>query len=100
MACADIDEEGCAETAEMIKQLGGRAMSCKLDVTDRQQIKTVNAAVTKELGPVDILVNNAGIVLPHMYVNPESDQIIKDLIDVNILGQIWVRDNRHKSQHD
>lgn len=90
VVCVDVDGEGCADTANVIINHGGTAMSYQVDVTNRQQIKAMHAAVRKQFGPVDILVNNAGIVLAHMYVNPESDQLIQDLIDVNLLGQIWV----------
>lgn len=90
VACVDIDGEGCAETAKAINRHGGMAKSYKVDVTDRKQIRNMHATVVKELGPVDIVVNNAGIVLAHMYVNPESDQLIENLINVNLLGQIWV----------
>lgn len=90
VACVDIDGEGCGETAKAINGHGGIAKSYKIDVTDRKQISSMHAMVVKELGPVDIVVNNAGIVLAHMYVNPESDQLIEDLINVNLLGQIWV----------
>ncbi|CAH1715693.1 unnamed protein product [Aphis gossypii] len=90
VACVDIDGEGCAETAKAINRKGGAAKGYKVDVTDRLQIKAMHETVMKELGPVDIVVNNAGIVLAHMYVNPESDQLIEDLINVNILGQIWI----------
>ncbi|XP_025199610.1 17-beta-hydroxysteroid dehydrogenase 13-like [Melanaphis sacchari] len=90
VACVDIDGEGCAETAKAINRKGGTAKDYKVDVTNRQQIKAMHKAIVKELGPVDIVVNNAGIVLAHMYVNPESDQLIEDLINVNLLGQIWI----------
>lgn len=90
VACVDVDGEGCAETAMAINHHGGMAKGYKVDVTDRKQIKVMHETVVKELGPVDIVVNNAGIVLAHMYVNPESDQLIEDLINVNLLGQIWI----------
>lgn len=90
VACVDVDGEGCAETANAINRHSGTAKGYKVDVTDRQQIRDMHAAVRNDLGPVDIVVNNAGIVLAHMYVNPESDQLIEDMIDVNLLGQIWV----------
>ncbi|XP_015374636.1 PREDICTED: 17-beta-hydroxysteroid dehydrogenase 13-like [Diuraphis noxia] len=90
VACVDVDGEGCAETAKAINRHGGIAKDYKVDVTDRKQIRNMHATVIKELGPVDIVVNNAGIVLAHMYVNPESDQLIEDLINVNLLGQIWI----------
>lgn len=90
VVCADLNGDGCAETAKAIQEHGGVAMSYQVDVADRRQIKAMHEAIRRELGPVDILVNNAGVVMSHMYVNPESDQIINDLINVNILGQIWV----------
>jgi len=99
VACVDIDGEGCAETAKAINRHGGMAKDYKVDVTDRKQIRNMHETVIKELGPVDIVVNNAGIVLAHMYVNPESDQLIEDLINVNLLGQIWVSSAMPKSQH-
>lgn len=91
VACADVDGEGSAETARAINRRGGTAVGYKVDVTDQQQVRTTHAAVRADLGPVDILVNNAAVVMAHMYVNPESDQLIRDLINVNLLGQIWVR---------
>lgn len=85
-----MDGAGCAETAEAINRDGGTAVSYEADVTDRHRIAAVHAAVTSALGPVDILVNNAGLVSAHMYVNPESERLVRDLVNVNLLGQIWV----------
>lgn len=90
VVCVDVDGAGCAETAEAINRDGGTAVSYEADVTDRHRIAAVHAAVTSGLGPVDILVNNAGLVTAHMYVNPESDRLVEDLVNVNLLGQIWV----------
>jgi len=86
----DVDGDGCGRTAEAINGRGGTAVSYRVDVTDRQQIKAMHAAVRTALGDVDILVNNAGVVSAHMYVNPESDGLIENLVGVNLLGQIWV----------
>ncbi|VVC24549.1 NAD(P)-binding domain,Short-chain dehydrogenase/reductase SDR [Cinara cedri] len=90
VVCVDVDGRGCAETAKEINRNGGTAMSYEVDVTNRRQIAAMHTAVRTELGPVDILVNNAGLVSAHMFVNPESEQLIEDLVNVNLLGQIWM----------
>lgn len=53
--------EGGEETARMIRELGRKALSLKLDVADEESVNSVVKEVAKTLGPVDILVNNAGI---------------------------------------
>jgi len=86
----DIDKGGNELTAEMIHGEGGKVRAFTLDITNREQIRLMHEAVIKDLGPVDILVNNAAIVRPNIYVNPETDEIVKQIINVNILGQFWV----------
>lgn len=90
VACVDIDELGNKETAEIIKNHGGVATSYKCDVSKRDQIKVLHAAVRADLGPVDILINNAGIVWGHLYIDPTKDQFIMDQVNVNLMSHIWV----------
>jgi len=86
----DVDETGNNETAQLIKEEGGVAVSYKCDISNREQIKVLHDKVKNDLGPVDILINNAGIVWGHLYVDPSKDQFIIDQINVNLMGQIWV----------
>lgn len=88
--CIDIDEEGNTETATLIHNEGGIAKSFTMDVSDRAQIRLMHEAVKEELGPVDILVNNAAIVRENVYANPDSDDLVKHIININLLGQFWV----------
>lgn len=90
IACVDVDETGNNETAQLIKDEGGVAVSYKCDVSNREQIKELHSKVRNDLGPVDILINNAGIVWGHLYVDPSKDQFIIDQINVNLMGQIWM----------
>lgn len=90
VACVDIDETGCNETAQIIKNDGGVAASYKCDVSNRDEIKVLHHRVKDDLGLVDILINNAGIVWGHMYVDPSKDQFIINQINVNLMGQFWV----------
>ena len=44
-----------------IETEGRRALSVRLDVTDRASVKMSVEAAEAELGPIDILINNAGM---------------------------------------
>lgn len=57
---ADINKEGNAETLELIKQQGGRAIAEYCDVSDESLVKSMTAAAEAAFGPVSILFNNAG----------------------------------------
>ncbi len=49
------------ETAELVKDLGRRALAVPTDVTDSAQADRLVATTVERLGKIDILVNNAGI---------------------------------------
>ena len=55
---ADIEEEAAHEAAAAI---GGGAFALRLDVTRRESIDAVVAAVAERAGGIDILVNNAAV---------------------------------------
>ena len=57
---ADINKEGNAETLELIKQQGGRAIAEYCDVSDEALVKKMTAAAEAAFGSVSILFNNAG----------------------------------------
>ncbi|HKX93771.1 MAG TPA: 3-oxoacyl-ACP reductase FabG [Methylibium sp.] len=56
-----------------------------LDVTDREQVDAVVAAVKARHGRIDVLVNNAGITKDARLVNMTADQF-DAVIDVNLRG--------------
>jgi NAD(P)-dependent dehydrogenase (short-subunit alcohol dehydrogenase family) len=51
------------ETAELIRQHGGKALVTPTDVSKREQVHAAVAAVERELGPISVLINNAGAFL-------------------------------------
>jgi 3-oxoacyl-[acyl-carrier protein] reductase len=57
----DVNEEGCIETANQIISNGGDALAVKCDVTSRESVEALAAAIISKYGKIDILVNNAGI---------------------------------------
>ncbi len=57
----DVNEEGCIGTANEIIANGGDALAVKCDVTSRESVEALAAAIIAKYGKIDILVNNAGI---------------------------------------
>ena len=59
----DIDEAGSAQTLDMIRAAGGRAMAAHQDVTNEARWHDVMLEAREAHGPVNILVNNAGVAI-------------------------------------
>jgi NAD(P)-dependent dehydrogenase (short-subunit alcohol dehydrogenase family) len=51
------------ETADLIRQAGGKAIVTPTDVSNRQQVIASVETVERELGPISVLINNAGAYL-------------------------------------
>lgn len=51
------------QTAAAVRSAGSEAFSFPADVTDEDQVLTLEKAVAREAGPVHILINNAGMNL-------------------------------------
>lgn len=62
VAVADLSRERAEETVAAIQQAGGTASAFVADVSQRDQVNAMVAAVRQTYGPIQILVNNAGIV--------------------------------------
>ncbi|MDE3076622.1 MAG: SDR family oxidoreductase [Chloroflexota bacterium] len=57
----DIVEQAAEETAARIAAAGGKAVACRADVANEEDVRRCVETVAGELGGLDILVNNAGI---------------------------------------
>lgn len=58
---ADISEQSSLETAQMIRDMGGNAISAKCDVTRGEDVRSALDATINELGRLDVAFNNAGV---------------------------------------
>ncbi|MGH7335383.1 MAG: SDR family NAD(P)-dependent oxidoreductase [Candidatus Rokuibacteriota bacterium] len=61
VALADADEGRAKVVADGIAQMRARALAVAVDVTDRQSVERMAAAVEDSLGAIDVLVNSAGV---------------------------------------
>ncbi|MEU6221332.1 3-oxoacyl-[acyl-carrier-protein] reductase [Streptomyces sp. NPDC047022] len=59
--CYRSDDQAAELAVKEIRELGGRALAQRVDVTDRAQVKGFLAAAEDRLGPVDAAVTSAGI---------------------------------------
>ncbi len=56
----DIDQDGMAETAELVKAEGRKVLSVVTDLLDRDSVSAAFEQIKRDLGEVDVLHNNAG----------------------------------------
>jgi len=57
---ADVSEQGNQETAQMIEELGGRALAVRCDVTRTEDVKAALHKGVEAFGHLDFAFNNAG----------------------------------------
>jgi 3-oxoacyl-[acyl-carrier protein] reductase len=58
---ADIDADAAGAVAERVRDGGGMAMSCHVDVSDAESVEAMTRSACEAYGGIDILVNNAAL---------------------------------------
>jgi len=82
VAIADVSLEQAASTADA---LGGVTRAYGCDVTSREQVETLAAAVERDLGPVSLVFANAGVAVGGKLADTNADEF-QWLMDVNVGG--------------
>lgn len=75
-------ERGIAR-ADSIRAAGGKAVSVKVDATDRESLENASDEVELKIGPVDILVNAPGVNSSTPFFDIDLDEWHR-LIDTNL----------------
>ena len=76
-----------AAVEDLVRAHPERAIACRLDVTDREQIRAAVAATEQAFGAIDVLVNNAGY--GYMAALEEGeDHEVRRLFDTNYFGVV------------
>lgn len=87
VVCADINEEGLAETLAGITGAGGQAISRRADVTSYSDMQKLAGKAVDEFGAIDVMVNNAGTMPLAFYSDhAEAMEAWSRCIDINIKG--------------
>ncbi len=66
MAVADVNDKGAAETAELIRSIGGEAISLVADLTKTEEVKAMVNSAVRAFHRLDGAFNNAGIAGGHV----------------------------------
>jgi 2-hydroxycyclohexanecarboxyl-CoA dehydrogenase len=81
----DLDGDRAEQAAKGIREAGGDAIGCAVDVSDRAQVDEAVARTRRDLGPVLVLVNNAGKDAFEKFVDITTEQWER-IIAVNLTG--------------
>ena len=82
---ADINTQNAEKTAEEIRSLDRRALSCSVDVSSLSEIQSMVDRVTAEFDRIDILVNAAGVAQTGLFVDLTEQQWDR-VLDTNLKG--------------
>lgn len=75
----------CEETAGKVRDIGGRALALKVDITDPDDCRNMVERTRAEFRTIDILFNNAGIAYPLLVVDSDPKEWM-NVIHVNVNG--------------
>jgi NAD(P)-dependent dehydrogenase (short-subunit alcohol dehydrogenase family) len=89
VVCVARRLERVESVAAAIRQSGGQAMACVMDVTDGESIKQANDTAEREFGMIDVLINNAGLSDPAPFEEMTRTQWTS-LLDANLSGPFFV----------
>ncbi len=79
------------ETAEGVRERGGKALVIKADVSDDSAVRAMVAQTVAELGGLDLLVNNAATTrfVPHTDLDGLTAEVWDDILNVNLKGTFF-----------
>jgi len=82
----DRDAAAVAETAEMVRARGRRALAITADVSQAEQVKAYVERVETELGPIDAFLANAGILGSPNPIWDYDDEVFEKVWSINTRG--------------
>ena len=85
VAVFDLDLEQAEHAAKDIRDSGGEAIACQVDVSDRVQVDAAVELTRRELGPVLVLVNSAGKDSFDRFIDITTE-LWERIIAVNLTG--------------
>ncbi|EXU63074.1 2-hydroxycyclohexanecarboxyl-CoA dehydrogenase [Streptomyces sp. PRh5] len=86
VAVLDIDESTAAETTEMIRKDGGKALSVAVDIADEHSVRAAVERTVEAYGGLDFAVNNAGLASHHRQLDRMPLDEFERVVHVNLAG--------------
>lgn len=89
VATCDVNDEGGAETLELLKDAGAQCLYRHCDVTRPDDHQTLVAEIVERFGGLDIACNNAGVGAPPAGVAEYDPALWRKVIDVDLSGVFY-----------
>jgi 3-oxoacyl-[acyl-carrier protein] reductase len=89
VVCADINENGVAETVEQINAKGGQALALNIDVTKRAAVDDMVELAIDGFGSVQFLFNSAGAAVRRSKFLDIDDDLFDRTFDLNVKGTFY-----------
>jgi NAD(P)-dependent dehydrogenase (short-subunit alcohol dehydrogenase family) len=86
---ADLSAEGGQQTADLIREAGGKALFVKTNVAIASEVEAMAAAAVTEYGRIDCAFNNAGIEEEHLPLGESEEAVFDRIMAVNVKG-VWL----------
>jgi len=79
------------ETAQMIHDAGGRAITIQADVSKDNEVREMVDTIVQQFGTINLLVNNASITrhIPLYDLEAATEEVWDELYDVNVKGMFY-----------
>ncbi len=88
LVLGDVQREALDAAVGELKEAGGEAVGCVVDVREYGQCRALMARAVEAFGRVDVLVNSAGVGgIPRLFVeSPPDDGDWEAMVAINLLG--------------
>ena len=94
VAVCDIDEAAATETAKLIRDVGGKAISFRTDVTSATDAENMVKKTVDTFGRLDVAINSAGVMDGGDNGRPApihlaNEQYLRRTVEVNLFGLMY-----------
>ncbi|ABA22211.1 Short-chain dehydrogenase/reductase SDR [Trichormus variabilis ATCC 29413] len=85
VVCVSRSQSGLAQTCNVVKAAGGKAIAIPFDVRNISQLSALVQQAQDIVGPIDVLINNAGIEINAAFANYSLAEI-QSIFNTNLLA--------------
>lgn len=86
LGLVDIDADGLADVAAVLRSDGSSVVVGAVDITDAEAMRSFVSSFTREFGRLDVMVNNAGILSQSARLHHVTTEDFRRVLDVNVIG--------------
>jgi 3-oxoacyl-[acyl-carrier protein] reductase len=89
VVCADINEDGVAQTVEQVNAAGSQGLALTIDVTKRAEANDMIELALGDFGRVHFLFNSAGAAIRRSKFLDIDDDLLDRAFDLNLKGTFY-----------